>query len=76
MANKILEVKELYDSLMVLVSNFAKKKEKTVYIKKIVLDFDKTYITYASVNDTKLESAPDEVYESDSTITFINRYNK
>ena len=74
MAKEIKEISVLYDSLKQVVVDFASKEGKAVYVKKVVITFDTTKITYAKLDDVNLESAPDEVYESDSTITFKNKW--
>ena len=74
MAKDIKEIAELYEELKKVVVNFANKEGKKVYVKKVVIDFNVTSITYATLEDVNSESCPSALYEADSTITFNNKW--
>jgi hypothetical protein len=70
-----IEIADLQQKLIKLLCEFAQNPNRKVAIKKVVIDFDKTYITYAEREESATFS-PDNIYESDKTDVYLNKYGE
>lgn len=70
-----IEIAELQKELINVLCKFAKNDTRTVAVKKVIIDFDKTHITYVKRDDF-FESAPELAYDSDTTDVYLNKYGE